>query len=169
MSNYAFLRHWPRYAQVLPAGIEPTSAPSEGAILSIERREVERTVSFRLLVVTNNSFAAANEFPRPRLAVSRTRETSLRPPPLESTCRRAGLFVSVDSPGIGPGPRQCECRVMPLYYEPCMRTCEKDIANDFGIQLVSCKTVSSDATLHACLRQAPCPEGPQYSRYFPPE
>jgi hypothetical protein len=28
------------------------------------------------------------------------------------------LRIWVDSPGIEPGPRQCECRVIPLYYEP---------------------------------------------------
>src|SRR3989344_3137032 len=27
----------------------------------------------------------------------------------------------VDPPGIEPGPRQCECRVMPLYYGPILR------------------------------------------------
>ncbi len=24
----------------------------------------------------------------------------------------------VDLPGIGPGPQQCECRVIPFYYRP---------------------------------------------------
>ena len=37
---------------------------------------------------------------------------------------RKGAFVFVvDSPGIGPGTRHCERRVMPLYYEPLVFCC----------------------------------------------
>ena len=40
-------------------------------------------------------------------------------PELPSAIRcRVKTQISVDSPGIEPGYRQCECRVIPLYYEP---------------------------------------------------
>jgi hypothetical protein len=31
------------------------------------------------------------------------------------------VILWVDSSGIGPELRQCECRVIPLYYEPKVR------------------------------------------------
>src|SRR3989338_7558274 len=44
-------------------------------------------------------------------------------------------LIFVDSPGIGPGPRQCECRVIPLYYEPETRTeyTTQSPASTFGL------------------------------------
>ena len=44
-------------------------------------------------VVTDNFFAVANKFPRPRLAVARTRATSLRLALNQKTSRRGGLSV----------------------------------------------------------------------------
>ena len=49
------------------------------------------------------------------------------------TGTKPAVLVIVDSPGIEPGTRQCECRVIPLYYEPFpLSECRESLSAQVG-------------------------------------
>lgn len=68
-----------RFALVLSAGIEPTSVPSEGTILSIERREDHGIVAQKLFAFLSHAYSRARESRDPTSASSRLRSCKSAP------------------------------------------------------------------------------------------